>query len=709
MEKRFNRNLSSESRSGQDTTLERKLAESRRQRLPEPKPAPAPDLTDFMNDIFFGAANTEKKSYNLMGKGGGTVEDDGDGFDDSVRSNSGRSTQEWLEEAKRIVASSPSRGDSPSRLVASPRFASAKARSPAPLIDRRDPFSRSARRHRAVEGFGGEILAKSAWQSRNKSETFTEPTPFDNSPASAVHNRFSNILQNPAPVPPPPALSTFSQLDDTNRSSAPPVLPTTRSTPRKSRFHNDNPSSSQPQGIPTYPPERSFRNDVDIAAAPSSDTQLLSPPRNLVESIQRRSISSSTCSLSEKHVLSPPKNLAESAHRRPISPSTCSNDKISWKPNANEEPKENPEVEENQDLNEYLREQRIKIEKILNREINGKAKIVLSGPSNSTSSMVAAICYAWLLENRMRVNKEGGERNGNTAAEVVVPVMNTRRGRMWKQQQVAWLFHHVGLDGTALFFSDEVDLETLMMAKQLSILVIGEDVLTTNGKVGSQCTILTDNYCEDAYDLLQTPILKKLLLAGILLDTQNLYMFGRSSLTRDAEAVQLLLVGSTPNYRTTLYDQLMQNQRDDSFFEVLKNNYGKPPDEGNHNNAARKEDRVAEKKSSNHEAVSRQTDKNANDVKNTGTNRISQKSGNFVSHLQHKLLQQHRHKKPMPLVQRINSSWRNGSVLDQNDDKICSLPIWWRHEAEVMVEQYANTDPQPLFYGSNPSTLPLIC
>lgn len=31
-------------------------------------------------------------------------------------------------------------------------------------------------------------------------------------------------------------------------------------------------------------------------------------------------------------------------------------------------------------------------------------------------------------------------------------------------------------------------------------------------QAGSQCTILTDNYCEDAYDLLQTPMLKKILV-----------------------------------------------------------------------------------------------------------------------------------------------------------------------------------------------------
>ena len=46
-------------------------------------------------------------------------------------------------------------------------------------------------------------------------------------------------------------------------------------------------------------------------------------------------------------------------------------------------------------------------------------------------------------------------------------------------------------------------------------------------------------------------------LAGILLDTGNLNMSARLSTSRDAEAVQLLLVGSAPNYRNTLFDQCM--------------------------------------------------------------------------------------------------------------------------------------------------------
>ncbi|XP_059444550.1 uncharacterized protein LOC132176376 [Corylus avellana] len=184
---------------------------------------------------------------------------------------------------------------------------------------------------------------------------------------------------------------------------------------------------------------------------------------------------------------------------------------------------------------------------------------------------------------------------------------------------LAWMQPHC-------FFSDEVDLETLMMAEKLSILVIGQDVLRTNGEVGSQCTILTDNYCEDAYDLLQTPALKKLLLAGILLDTQNLNASDKSSMTRDSEAVQLLLVGSATNYRYALFDQ---HQRDESFLEALRHNYGKRPTESDFDSMTHVEHKLIERKST---SISQDKDimhnpyKNPSNVRSSKTNRVSPKS-----------------------------------------------------------------------------------
>lgn len=312
----------------------------------------------------------------------------------------------------------------------------------------------------------------------------------------------------------------------------------------------------------------------------------------------------------------------ESAHRRSISSSTCSIDKLSSKVNSAGGHRGGDEA---RNINEFLKEQRTKIGKIVNGEISAKAKILLSGPSNSTSSMVAAICYAWLLENRMRDSKKEDDEEEC----VVVPVMNVRRGNMWKLLRAAWLFHHIGIDATSLLFSDEVDLENLMMAKQLSILVVGQDVLRTNGEVGSQCTILTDNYCEDAYDLLQIPVLKNLLLAGILLDTRNLNASAKLSMARDAEAVQLLLVGSAPNHRNTLFDQLMQDQRDNSFFEALRHNYGKPPNENGRDSGVLVEHTVLERKStsiSRNEAITQNAYRNSNDVKSAKPSRVSPKS-----------------------------------------------------------------------------------
>ncbi|XP_030542294.1 uncharacterized protein LOC115749563 [Rhodamnia argentea] len=238
--------------------------------------------------------------------------------------------------------------------------------------------------------------------------------------------------------------------------------------------------------------------------------------------------------------------------------------------------------------------------------------------------MIAAICSAWLLESRMNKNK--GE--GNGGGSIAVPVMNVRRARMWKQRQAAWLFHHVGLDATSLLFADEVDLESLMMAGKLSILVVGQDVLKTNGEVGSQCTVLTDNYCEEAYDLLETKVLNRLLLAGVLLDTQNLTATGKLSTARDAEAVQLLLVGSAPSYRTTLFDQLMQDPQDDTFTEALQQNYGKPPNDSGSIAGSRMDQRVPERKSTSvhsKESIKKGPETNQHDTKTAKTDRVSPK------------------------------------------------------------------------------------
>ena len=86
--------------------------------------------------------------------------------------------------------------------------------------------------------------------------------------------------------------------------------------------------------------------------------------------------------------------------------------------------------------------------------------------------MVAAVCYAWLLENRVRKESKksrAGKLRDEEEQYVVVPVMNVKRGRMWKQREAAWLFYHVGLDVTSLLFSDEVSTFYLLVCFGISI------------------------------------------------------------------------------------------------------------------------------------------------------------------------------------------------------------------------------------------------
>lgn len=143
MESRVSRENSREMAKLGHKIVQKRLANSRPKAQPQ-----APDLTDFMNDMFFGTVNRDKKAYNLTGdEDDDEEEEEEESFDRSNRSRNSQLTEEWLDEARRLVASSPSRSNSPARLVGSPRFAAANARSPASIIDRRDPLSRSARRY----------------------------------------------------------------------------------------------------------------------------------------------------------------------------------------------------------------------------------------------------------------------------------------------------------------------------------------------------------------------------------------------------------------------------------------------------------------------------------------------------------------------------------------------------------------------------------
>ncbi|XP_020585887.1 uncharacterized protein LOC110028395 [Phalaenopsis equestris] len=484
-----------------------------------------PGLTDLMNDWLFG-----HQPYNM--KGGEAAikiqpkKEIGRGERPPPLSTS-RLTQDWLEEAKRMVAAgTASRHTSPVRSAGSRRFvAASQAKELSPPLDKRDALSRSARRTRATEGLSEEILQRSsARHNRNRSD-YNFAADYSSPPASQqASHRYDQLDVAPFPIGSlPPKLPPVSRSRFLER--------TQDATPRRS-FRTPSPSS---RSLSSLPPDN---------LSPQTPPPL-SPPRNLFKPSLRRTISTSTCSIDME---STPRRSFSSGRRPSV---------------------ELQREEDIKKINEFLRRQRATIAMASDGEVSVKAKIVLSSYTPDASSMVAAICYSWLLENMRERDKT------RIKDEVVVPVINMRRARMWEHKQAAWLFHHIGIDASALIFSDELDLEGLLMGKQLNLLIVGQDVLQTNGEVGSLCTVLTDNYCEDAYDLLRSPNIKKLLLAGILLDTKNLSFAAKSSTNRDAEAVQLLLVGSSPDYKDFLFEQVTKERGEESFLEALRQNYGK--------------------------------------------------------------------------------------------------------------------------------------
>ncbi|KAJ6374365.1 hypothetical protein OIU78_029975 [Salix suchowensis] len=295
MDRRFSRESSRESKGS--IALQKKIVDSQRPHTAKN----VPDLTDFMNDMFFGTMDDDKKACNLTGC---HSEDEEESFDDSTRSSSSELPEEWLDAARRMVALSS-----------------------ASTLDRRDPLSRSARRHR---------------------------------PSHPQHHNskkwFSNILKPPSDcnAPVPDRSSPHQSNDRSSPLLDPPALnlPPRQSSYRKSRFQTEPPATT-PQGIPV-----TSRRTFKPAPILRHDTRLLSPPKNLNEPAQRRSVSSNTCSKPETPLLSPPKNLMESAHRRSISKSTCSIEKVAPKPNINGWKKEE-EGEEDFSLNGILKEEKI--------------------------------------------------------------------------------------------------------------------------------------------------------------------------------------------------------------------------------------------------------------------------------------------------------------------------------------------------------------
>ncbi|KAH9551326.1 hypothetical protein CY35_09G009200 [Sphagnum magellanicum] len=222
-------------------------------------------------------------------------------------------------------------------------------------------------------------------------------------------------------------------------------------------------------------------------------------------------------------------------------------------------------------FNKFLRAQKkrlISSSSFLHHDNNNDCfHIVRSGAECEVSSMVSALLMVWLMEHTVAPPVKTANKWH------LVPVMNIPRQSMHNHKDAAWLFDACGVDAHALLFSDEVEFQKLMEAGRIRTQDIGQDLLVMKNEVGSMCTLLGEQLQMEAQCLLQARYMKTLLLAGILLDTENLDFAAR----RDTEMATALLVGSGSLGRNGFYKQLREVEGEARVSKLVTRMYGEAP------------------------------------------------------------------------------------------------------------------------------------
>ncbi|KAI5072021.1 hypothetical protein GOP47_0012127 [Adiantum capillus-veneris] len=174
--------------------------------------------------------------------------------------------------------------------------------------------------------------------------------------------------------------------------------------------------------------------------------------------------------------------------------------------------------------------------------------------NSSLSSMIAALCYAWTLHHSKTNQMDGWER---------VPVMTITRNYMWNYKQLAWLFEQAGLDTKALIFINEVDLDAIAdTVGEYRISTIGQEIIRPRGEVASYCTLVAESFFKDVEGALQAKCIRILLLAGLLMDTDNL---DSNSVELDIKVVLFFLLNDMP---------IKQGHESKDFHKIMCENYG---------------------------------------------------------------------------------------------------------------------------------------
>ncbi|XP_024359441.1 uncharacterized protein [Physcomitrium patens] len=218
-----------------------------------------------------------------------------------------------------------------------------------------------------------------------------------------------------------------------------------------------------------------------------------------------------------------------------------------------------------QHFNRFLRAQKERLRSGVDSGNSDCFSIIIPRKGLELSSIVSALGYAWLQENSsLKVS-------GNIWYPV--PMIDMPRQKMYEHKDSIWLFDVCGIDPRALLFADEVELSTLVEARRIKMSIIGQDVLMTRNEVGSVCTILMEMLLAGHRCLLQPPYIKAFILAGILLDTENLDFGSR----RDIEMSNLLVEWLGCVGRTTFYNQLRKVEDDSRVSKLISQYYDSQP------------------------------------------------------------------------------------------------------------------------------------
>ncbi|MCO5552816.1 hypothetical protein L7F22_006333 [Adiantum nelumboides] len=186
--------------------------------------------------------------------------------------------------------------------------------------------------------------------------------------------------------------------------------------------------------------------------------------------------------------------------------------------------------------------------------------------NSSLSSMIAALCYAWTLHHSKTNKLDGWER---------VPVMTMSRNHMWNYKQLGWLFEQAGLETKALIFIDEVDLDAIAdSVGEYRISTVGQEIIRLRGEAASYCTIVAEALFKEVEAALQAKCVRILLLAGLLMDTNNLDSSSVAYTRRDEIAASSLLPGAGHKGRAVLLAELKQGHKSKEFHDIMCRNYG---------------------------------------------------------------------------------------------------------------------------------------